>query len=322
MIVSVATSELLVSNVGLLPKKPVETTDNRTYAASLHASIHIESNSDFTTVGAAYGCSCVRGGAGIERDPYIISRWVLNASIDTGIYISDTNAYSVITGLVIYGNSYHVGIVLNNVGNVTVENSIIKDNFAGVYAVDARNLTFANNTIENNEYGIRLEASDSNLVSANYFMQDKLAIFLRGSDNTVTDNRVTTSGFGAINIDGTLGRANGNVIEANSVTNSSGYAIGMWEATNCLVKSNNITRNGAGITLTDNSQNNTIDWNTVTNSEGNGIAISEHSVRNVVSRNTVLGNGDGVNTFDLLDLTLNNTWQNNTYATKNPNALD
>jgi parallel beta-helix repeat protein len=317
---SVVTAELLVDNMGM--HKRLFWITAGTNGASSRPSIYIDGDSDFTTTGAAKGCGCVRSGSGSEGDPYVISGWVLNASKGDGISVFGTNAYFVITAVTVYGNSTNVGIVLNNVGNVTVKNSLIKDNFVGVYAVDTTNLTFDNNTVENNEYGIRLEASNGNLLSTNEFVENELAIFLRGSDSVIRDNRVARSGFGAINIDGTMGAADGNLIEANLVTNSNGYGIGMWEASNCVVKGNNVTRNGVGIMLVDGSQNNTITSNIVTHSEGNGIAIGGNSSHNVVRGNIALGNGDGFHTFDLLDSALNNIWQNNTYVTKKPNTLD
>lgn len=105
------------------------------------------------------------------------------------------------------------------------------------------------------------------------------------------------------------------------VTDSGGYGIAMWRARNCVVKGNNVTRNGAGITLTDESENNIIDGNTLTHSEGNGIAICGNSSNNIVKQNVAIGNGDGVTTFDLFDSSVNNAWQNNTYVTKKPDTL-
>jgi len=278
-------------------------------------------DSDFTTVGAESGCRCVRSGFGSERDPYVIAGWTLNASAGDGISISGTSVHFVIREVTVYGNSMHTGILLNRVENAKIEGCLISSNFVGIYAVNAVNLVFTNNTVQNNQYGIRLEASNKNLLSANEFTGNEVAIFVRGSDNVLRNNRVVKSTFGAINIDGTAGSANDNLIEANVVTNTGGYGIATWRARNCIIRGNNVSRNRGGITLTDESKNNLIDENTVSHSGGNGIAIGGNSSDNIVKGNIAIGNGDGVSTFDLSDSGINNVWQNNTYVTKKPDTL-
>jgi len=301
-------------------KKPVHLVPI-SYPTSPHSNIFIEHDSDFTTVEAGWGCRCVRTGSGTERDPYVISGWTLNASASEGIWISGTRAHFVIREVTIYGNLMHTGISLNRVENARIEGCLIGGNFVGVYAFSTTNLAFTNNTVQDNKYGIRLEASNNNLLSANEFVGNELAIFVRGSDNVLRDNRVARSTFGAINVDGTAGSANNNLIEANVLADNGGYGIAMWRAKNCAVRGNNVTRNEVGITLTDESDNNIIDGNTVTCSGGNGIAIVGKSSSNIVKGNVAIGNGDGVNTFDLLDSSVNNVWQNNMYVTKKPDTL-
>jgi parallel beta-helix repeat protein len=290
------------------------------YPTSPHSNVIIGRDSDFTTVGAEWGCRCVRTGSGTERDPYVISGWTLNASASDGISISGTSAHFVIREVTIYGNLMHTGILLNRVKSARIEGCLIRGNFVGVYAFSTANLAFINNTVQNNQYGIRLEASNKNLLSANEFVGNELAIFVRGSGNVLKNNRVARSTFGAINIDGTGGSADDNLIEANVVTDG-GYGIAMWRARNCVIRGNNVTRNGVGITLTDASENNIIDGNTVTHSGGNGVAVEGNSSNNIVEQNVAIGNGDGVSTFDLLDSSVNNVWQNNTYVTKKPDTL-
>lgn len=317
--VCAAATGLLGSHLGYISKEPAQLV-SISYPASPHSNIIIGRDSDFTTVGAEWGSRCVRTGSGTERDPYMISGWTLNASASDGISISGTSAHFVIREVTIYGNLMHTGISLNRVENARIEGCLIGGNFVGVYAFSTANLAFTNNTVRNNQYGIRLEASNKNILSANEFVGNELAIFVRGSDNVLRNNRVARSTFGAINVDGTAGSAKDNLIEANVVTDG-GYGIAMWRAENCVVRGNNVTRNEVGITLTDESDNNIIDGNTVTCSGGNGIAIVGKSSSNIVKGNVAIGNGDGVSTFDLLDSSVNNVWQNNTYATKKPDTL-
>jgi len=288
-----------------------------------HATISIGGDADFTRIGTGSGCECVRHGVGTNQEPYLISAWVVNASRGRGIQIFGTSAHFVIRNVRVYGDSLNVGISLDRVENGKIEDSLISQNHVAIYAFASHDIAFVNNTISRNQYGILLEGSDNNLVSSNAFEEiEDVAIFVRGSDNVVRNNLVARGKFGGINIDGTPGIADGNVVESNLIVENASYGIGMWRATNCLVRGNVVNRNGVGIMLTDQSEGNLVERNNVTQSVGDGIVITEGSVGNIVRGNIARGNGDGVSAFDLHDMSLNNVWQDNDYSTKEPETLD
>jgi parallel beta-helix repeat protein len=299
-----------------MPTKFVE------YPLTPHPAISIGGDSDFTTVAAGSGCQCVRYGSGTDRDPYVISGWIINASGIDGIQIFRTSVYFVITGVEVYSDHVRADVSLNQVVNGRIQDSSFFNAFTAVYALTCSNLAFLNDTITNSQNGIQLEASDQNEVSSNNFEQiGELAIFVRGSSNVVSGNKIVGSGFGGINVDGTSGRADGNIVEGNVVTDGVSYGIAMWRATNCSLTGNTVTRNGIGIVLTDHSLGNLVEGNNVTGNKGGGISIGEGSSGNTVKGNFAKGNGDGTNAFDLFDASGNNIWQNNTYSTKKPDTL-
>jgi parallel beta-helix repeat protein len=289
---------------------------------TLRSNILIQGDRDFTQIGAGMGCGCVRSGSGSQEDPYVIAGWSLNASVADGISISGTRAYFLIRGVDVQGESTHVGIFLKQVENGRIEDSLIAGNSVGVYAFDSSNLVFVRNRVIGNRYGIWLEASNNNLLILNRLeTNEEVAIFVRGSDSVVRNNNVTRNGFGGINIDGTSGFGDGNVVEGNVVNDNLSYGITMWHVRNSIVTGNNVTKNGTGIALTDESHNNTVKGNNVTQNDGNGIALLEGSSENTVKGNTAKGNGNGADTFDLYDAGSNNIWNDNTYGTKNPDTL-
>lgn len=61
-------------------------------------------------------------GSGTEDDPYVIEGWVIDASSADGICVRNTGKYLVIRNCVIVGNPQYVGIRLENVAHVRVEN--------------------------------------------------------------------------------------------------------------------------------------------------------------------------------------------------------
>ena len=285
--------------------------------------ILIDENADFTRVGAGSGCECVTAGSGTEREPYVISGWTMNASRIDGIAIFGTDSYFTIRRVRIQGDGVSTGISLNRVENGKIEDCFIINNFIAAYVYLSRNLQFVNNTIEENAYGIQLEASNSNRVSSNRFNQIKeVAIFVRGSRNSITKNAVRGA-FGGINVDGTAGGADDNLVEENTVSDATNYGIGVWRAANTVVRSNWITNNqGVGILLTEGSSNNVVETNQVTENRGGGILLTEETSYNFIRGNTAKGNGDGVRFFDLEDTGSGNIWENNTYDTKSLETQD
>jgi parallel beta-helix repeat protein len=293
------------------------------YPLSQHSPINIATDSDFTKPGAGSGCECVRSGSGQRQDPYIISDWTVN-STEEAIHIWRTSAYFVISRVDMHGVSSGHGIFLDEVQNGVFESCQIIEFWFGVYVFRSAELEFTNNTVTGAQFAILLEASNDNKLVANRFDDNReIGIFVRGSRNLLKENSVRRNGFGGINVDGTAGAADGNQIIGNIVSDSGQYGIGMWRATNNVVRSNTIMRNtGVGITLTDHSTNNLIEANTISGSIGNGISLVQGSSGNTIRGNTAKGNGDGVNCYDLLDYGSNNVWQNNTYDTKKPDTID
>jgi parallel beta-helix repeat protein len=284
----------------------------------------IEEDADFTPVGAGKGCECARAGSGTERDPYVISNWVINASGSDGISVFGTNSYFVIQRVQVQGDTLSTGINLDQVENGRVEESFIANNYFAAYVFQSSNVQFINNTIEENAYGIQLEDSSSNRILLNHFNQiGQVAIFVRGPENIVTGN-IVRGAFGAINIDGTGGGANhDNLVDQNSIANTTTYGIGVWRSARTIIRSNMVTSGqGVGITLADTSSNDTVEKNQVTANKGGGIVLGPETSNNLIRGNTAKRNGDGVSLFDLEDTGTGNTWQNNSYDTKMPDTLD
>jgi len=294
------------------------------YPIAPHSAFTIAADSDFTKPGAESGCKCVRSGSGQEVDPYVISDWVINSTEADGIVIWGTSAHFLIIRVRLQGRHLDRGMYIGEAKNGVVEDCQITDWWFGGYVFHSSNLEFINNTMTGNEYGIQLEASDDNKLIGNRFDGNReLGIFARGSNNVMSDNSAARNGFGGINVDGTPGPADANLLEGNIVTENGVFGIGLWRAADNVLRSNTVTHNTVvGIMLTDHSMKNLIEANTVSNNAGSGIVLTDGSSGNTIRKNTAKGNGDGVNDFDLYDNGSGNIWQNNAYGTKKPDNID
>jgi len=103
-----------------------------------HTPIYISGNADFT---ASNG---VTGGSGTANDPYVIEGWNItwvNVPLDYGIWLENTDAYVVIRNCLI---SQYVGIRLEHVANVMIENVTVRGGEKSIYIYDSKTLVISN----------------------------------------------------------------------------------------------------------------------------------------------------------------------------------
>jgi len=301
--------------------QPEETT---VYPRLPHSPISIEEASDFTPANSSIGCACVLAGSGSSTDPYVIAGWSINASKTNGISVTSVDEHFIITQVTISdATERNVGIRLERVSSGKVSNSTISGTFLAFFVLESRKVAIVDNIVSNSEYGIMLEASNSNTVSDNNLNNiGQVSIFVRGSDNLIEENSIE-GGFGGINIDGTAGPANRNTARSNQVRHAGAYGISLWRAHNNTIVGNMVADSaGDGILITEASSDNLIESNEVRRNGGDGVVITEQSSGNVVQRNVVKGNGDGVGSFDLHSKASDNVWTGNAFETKEPDSLE
>jgi parallel beta-helix repeat protein len=288
-----------------------------------HLPISIGDASDFTPANSSIGCACVLAGSGSSTDPYIIAGWSIDATETDGISVRSVDKYFIVTQVTISGAAKRTAAIrLDRVASGKVSNSTIDGTFVGLSVLNSKKITVVNNIISKSEYGIWLEASNSNTISDNNLSNiAQVAIFVRGSDNLIERNSIE-GGFGGINIDGTPGPADRNTARNNQIRHTAAYGIGLWRAHNNSIVGNVVADGmSGGILITEGSGDNTIKSNEVRRNGGDGIVIAEQSSGNVVQGNVVKGNGDGVQSFDLHSLAPDNTWTSNDSETKEPDSL-
>jgi parallel beta-helix repeat protein len=237
-------------------------------------------------------------GSGTWGDPYIIEDVVINTTTPgTRIEIRNSIKPFIIKNCTLYNGGMNNVIKFEYVSNGTIYNSTIDGsvNQYGIYIDHGFNNTISNNTIRNNNNGMRLYATDNNTVSKNYFKdQSSYAIsgYYTGSDysdnNTISDNLITGSSGGI-----TFTYGYDNVIRNNNITDltsGSGTAIfakyhGRYQIVGNLLK--NIA--GIGINI-DSSDNNNVSLNTLLNIGGRGIWV-EYCEYLTLKNNTMNNSG-------------------------------
>lgn len=116
-----------------------------------HDPVVISQDADFLV------CDAVRSGDGTPANPYVISDWEINASTETGITISSTEACFIIRNVTLSSITLsYDGIQLNAVRNGTIENVTITDCYNGISVnSDCKYVEIVGSTLHSNQqYGI------------------------------------------------------------------------------------------------------------------------------------------------------------------------
>lgn len=159
-----------------------------------------------------------------------------------------------------YGSEWDAGIRLDSAGYSKIHSNLIVDNWRGVLLyTSSPYVSINNNTINDNEFAIRVASGGSNYLSV--------------YDNIVMNNRgygIGLTGFGGVSNYATI---TGNLI----MNNSDGIALGQYSNYNTILQ-NNITQNDNGIYIEHSTQNTIRGNNIVDNIQQ--VFVSNGSVNN------------------------------------------
>jgi parallel beta-helix repeat protein len=211
-----------------------------------------------------------------------------------GIYF-DSVTYSKIDKVWVKNMKY-MGIYLNNSSNNNISGNNVQSNgFAGIYLNNSsnNNTISGNNAQSNLQHGILLSNSSSNnTISGNNFLSNSvegIILSVSSSNNTISGNIVWSSGYYGISINYS---SNNNTVSGNIVGSSTYFGINLFEScNNNTVIGNNVLLNGQfGIYLMTSSCRNILSGNViydngVTYSWCSGIMIENNSDDNIISYN-------------------------------------
>jgi len=150
-----AVAALIIVGMLLLARAPVQTYGPAASSAAIlipSSHILIVGDENFTSANG------VASGNGTPSNPYVIEGLSIDFEPGDGISIRKTSAHFVIRDVEVRNSSS--GIVLYNVTNGRIENSVLKNNSFGVHLRGCFDCVVVNNTFINNYYGIFLWQCD------------------------------------------------------------------------------------------------------------------------------------------------------------------
>ena len=212
-----------------------------------------------------------------------------------------------------------------------VINSLIHDNYYGIYTYQASNMTFRGNKFYNNIlYGF-----DPHDFSHNFLVENNEAynngadgfIISRGCNNFIIRNNIAYNnvdpspasrahGFiidpGSPNSADPQVPSNNNILENNEAYGNEGYGLRILGSNNNQIRNNYFHGNLRGISIDQNSTDNLISGNRINNNSRYGLVIQETANKNVVRNNEVMTNSDnGIHIQSNENQVENNTVKNN-----------
>jgi parallel beta-helix repeat protein len=231
--------------------------------------------------------------------------YTFTGNINDSIVVERSNIIIDGNGYTLQGTGSGTGIDLTYRSNVTVANATIKNFEYGVWLESSNyNSITANNITENNYDGIYLYGS-SNTVSGNNITANSgygIYIDMYSSNNTVSGNTITANSYDGISIEM---YSSNNIVTENTITGNNGDGIILYEPSNITVSRNNITNNEYGIFFWW-SFDNIISGNNIIN---NDVGIYLHgSSNNSMTENNIANNGCGI---ELVASSDNNIYHNN-----------
>ncbi len=235
-----------------------------------------------------------------------------------GILIERNNTILNGAGYTMTGNGSARGILLENMGNLTVQNMRITNFGDGIVVEYSSNCTLSDTSVTaNGAYGIYLDySSNCTLSRNNVTANNEDGIYLySSSDDTLSGNNATANAGNGIY----FYSSSDCTLSGNNVTANSGDGIVLeYSSDNNTLSGNNVTNNVIGIYLYSSSNNNTLSGNNVTTNSNPGIELDSFSNSNVLSGNNVAANaGVGIYFYLSSDCTLSD----NNFTANNGNGI-
>lgn len=221
-------------------------------------------------------------GEGTFNSPYIIENYYISASVASGIEILNINAHLIIRNCYISGGlpNENDGIYLYRTSNVIITNNTLLDNDSGIRL---RYFCY-NNTLSKNHIttsypyseftsGIILWSDcDNNKIQENYVNNTRYGIKISNSDNNnILGNNITFNLYGVeLN-----NHCDNCTISGNQIINSALGVNFFYDCTENIIFGNNISNGGLGIELDNVCNNNLIYFNDIYENV-NGQANEKH----------------------------------------------
>ncbi len=231
-----------------------------------HNVIRINNDTDFANQAASEGWP----GDGSQNNPYIISGYDIDAhNAGNAIYIGNTTVYFIIRNCRIR-NATHAtccipepfgaGVRVINVKNGEIRNNTLMDNIYGIILVSSSKNIILNNTMAHNWRGVVIQNSSSNILTNNNISGNMEGVQISHSSNiTILKNDVSSNydGYGIF-----IENSYDLIISQNNVLNNLQSGLEMHGVSNSIIINNTFFNDSHGISLTEHSFNNTVEYNT------------------------------------------------------------
>ncbi|OPY31870.1 MAG: PEGA domain protein [Methanomassiliicoccales archaeon PtaU1.Bin124] len=227
-------------------------------------------------------------GSGTPTNPVIITQLVINAPAGgSGIFLGNISSHVVIRDCYVYASKDTgtifgpgSGIEVYNSSNVTIERCQILYNHIGVMLVSSNQVNVKNNFI---------------ITSSTYADGDASIYSVMSDRCNITNNQMSSEVANTLVLSG----SDNNLISGNTVFDSSGYGIYLYDtSSNNRIFNNTILNCYYGISLIGGTENNTIIANGIQNSTSYGI-ISINTKNNDFYANILAKNNGANNTYSV-----------------------
>ena len=214
------------------------------------------------------------------------------------------SSYNIISGNTITNTSDNSIYLINSFNNLISNNYIEKSRRYGIDLIDSSKNTITENNISDCNWGGIYGSGSSNKININYLLNNgDLGIQLGGAlsqNNTISMNTILEDWICIHIVDSSNNRINDNTIRyTKNYPSPNSYGIELENSSDNSITRNNITNKaGNGIGLLPSCENNIISNNNITQSQYSGIFVWSSS-NNIFTKNIIIdGKEEGVSLYD------------------------
>jgi parallel beta-helix repeat protein len=211
-----------------------------------HDPILIESDSDFTEANG------VVGGAGTSMSPYLISDWEIDGTSGTGISISGTTKYFIISNVIVHSSPSGMtnGISLSSVSHGQIEDVQVNNTGYGIRISSSNDVSIMDTNISACNWGVYATTwSGGTIQSCVISEMSKTGVYLSGSDSVTMQSN-------------DIWECTGSDLESS--------AICLYDSTGCEILGNKLNNSVRGIVFYWSSNTN-VSGNTITEIDWSGV---------------------------------------------------
>ncbi|MGD6811070.1 MAG: NosD domain-containing protein [Candidatus Bathyarchaeia archaeon] len=246
---------------------------------------------------------------------YWVNKHGLTVPFDAGCVILVNCSDMTVQDLELSNNGH--GIALFSTTNSLITKNNVTNSDSGMYIFDSSNLVISENNLNSNDNGIEARDSSNNNITSNSFTGNECGASFAGSQNNIIyENRFAASTRVAVRSNGLFN----STFAQNNIAGGNESGIELLYSGSNIITENRITGSGVGIRLTENSSLNMVSKNLIEDNK-NGVLVRDSANNSIVGNMIAKNSGWGIQLTSNYLRSMNNLIYHNNFVENNNHGI-